>query len=152
MPVPGISREADLAAISGRGAMSLDFTAVDFETASSHPGSVCAVGLVRVRDGHVAGKSGGLVRPPDGLGEFADYQTSVHGITAEMVATGTLKTRTRQQAWNDVATVGAIPENDVTRRTNILVVGDLNPRFSPPEPLPRARPPTPSPCTPDFFA
>ena len=67
--------------------MSLDFTAVDFETASSQPGSVCAVGLVRVRDGQVAGKSGGLVRPPDGLGEFTDYQTSVHGITAEMVAT-----------------------------------------------------------------
>jgi DNA polymerase III epsilon subunit-like protein len=28
---------------------------------------VCAVGLVRVRDGWVAGKSGGLVRPPDVL-------------------------------------------------------------------------------------
>ena len=67
--------------------MSLDFTAVDFETANSQPGSVCAVGLVRVRAGQVAGKSGGLVRPPDGLGEFTDYQTSVHGITAEMVAT-----------------------------------------------------------------
>lgn len=65
--------------------MNLDFTAVDFETASSQPGSVCAVGLVRVRDGQVAGKSGGLIRPPDGLGEFTDYQTSVHGITAEMV-------------------------------------------------------------------
>ena len=276
------------------GAVSLDFTAVDFETASSQPGSVCAVGLVRVRDGQVADKSGGLVRPPDGLGEFTDYQTSVHGITADMVATappwrkiaawisqyagpdvlvchdatftigvlrnacaadgiplpaadflctallarqafrlpsyrlpfvadkcgielagrhqvlinargaalvavalarqhgagtpgelaealgirmgrlepgryvpatrhgpqsgrdrpavpdaspnpdpnpdpghplygrvvvvtGTLKTRSRQQAWTDVATVGGIPEKDVTRRTNILVIGDLNP-------------------------
>jgi DNA polymerase-3 subunit epsilon len=48
---------------------------------------VCAVGLVQVRDGQVAGKSGGLVRPPESLGEFTDYQTSVHGITAEMVAT-----------------------------------------------------------------
>lgn len=65
--------------------MNLDFTAIDFETASSQPGSVCAVGMVRVRDGQVAGKSGGLVRPPDGLGEFAGYQTSVHGVTAEMV-------------------------------------------------------------------
>jgi DNA polymerase III epsilon subunit-like protein len=262
--------------------VSLDFTAVDFETASSLPGSVCAVGLVRVRDGQVAGKSGGLVRPPDGLGEFTEYQTSVHGITAEMVATappwrkvaawieqyaggdvlvcrdanftvgvlrnacaadniplptadylcmtllarqafrlpsyrlpfvadkcgieltrrhqvlisargaalvtvalarqhragtpgeladalgirmgrlepgrhvpaskhglrnspdpasdpghpfcgrvivftGTLKTRTRQQAWNDVTRVGGIPEKDVTGRTNMLVIGDLNP-------------------------
>jgi DNA polymerase III epsilon subunit-like protein len=66
--------------------MSLDFTAVDFMAASSQPGSVCAVGLVRVRDGRVAGKSGGLVRPPHGLGEFTDYQTSLHGITAETVA------------------------------------------------------------------
>jgi DNA polymerase-3 subunit epsilon len=272
--------------------MSLDFTAVDFMTASSQPGSVCAVGLVRVRDGQVAGKSGGLVRPPDGLGEFTGYQTSLHGITAEMVAaappwrkvaawirrytgpdilichdamftigvlrnacaadgiplpaadflcttllarqafrlpsyrlpfvadkcgielagrhqvlinargaalvavalarqheastphelaaalgvrpghlepgryvpatkddspsgrdrpaapdagqhpepepghplfgrvivfTGTLKTRTRQQAWNDAAAAGAIPEKGVTKRTNVLVIGDLNP-------------------------
>ena len=216
--------------------MSLDFTAVDFQMASFHRGSVCSVGLVRIRDGQVAGKSGGLVRPPDVLGEFTDFQTSLHGITAEMVATappwrkvaawigqyagsdvlvchnatftigalrnacaadsvplpsadflctmllarqvfrlpsyrlpfvadkcgvelagrhqvlinargaalvavalarqhgagtpgetGALKTRTRQQSWSDVATVGAIPEKDVTRRTNILVIGDLNP-------------------------
>jgi len=276
--------------------MSLDFTAVDFQTASSHPGSVCAVGLVRIRDGQVAGKSGGLVRPPDGLGEFADFQTSLHGITAEMVATappwrkvaawigqyagsdvlvchnatftigvlrnacaadsvppptadflcttllarqsfrlpsyrlpfvadkcgielagrhhvlinargaalvavalarrhgagtpselaealgirmgrlepgryvpvirgaprivrgapdaldrspdrepdhplygrvivftGALKTRTRQQAWSDAATVGAIPEKDVTKRTNVLVIGDLNPAVLTPD-------------------
>lgn len=65
--------------------MSLDFTAVDFATASSQPGSVCAVGLVKVRDGQVTAKSGGLVRPPGGLGEFTEYQTSLHGITAEMV-------------------------------------------------------------------
>jgi NAD-dependent DNA ligase len=41
--------------------------------------------------------------------------------------TGALKTRTRQQAWDDSASVGAIPEMDVTGRTNILVIGDLNP-------------------------
>jgi len=44
-----------------------------------------------------------------------------------IVFTGALKTRTRQQAWNDVAAIGAIPEKHVTRRTNILVIGDLNP-------------------------
>jgi len=37
------------------------------------------------------------------------------------------ETRTRQQTWRDVATVSAIHEKDVTRRTNILVIGDLNP-------------------------
>jgi DNA polymerase III epsilon subunit-like protein len=249
--------------------VSLDFTAIDFETASGQPGSACAVGLVRVRDGQVVHKSGGLVHPPQGLGEFADFKTSVHGITAEMVAsapawpkvaawivqyagtdilichnagftigvlrhactadeipwpqadflctmvlarrafrlpsyrlpfvaaecgvelsgrhqvlinargaalgirtghlepgryvptvrrdpkggqqrlatpdaspdadsehplygrvivfTGALKTRTRQQAWDEVARAGAIPEKDVTGRTNIVVIGDLNP-------------------------
>jgi DNA polymerase-3 subunit epsilon len=43
------------------------------------------------------------------------------------VFTGALKSRTRQQAWNDVAKVGGIPEKDVSSRTKILVVGDLNP-------------------------
>ena len=75
--------------------MSLDFTAIDFETASGQPGSACAVGLVRVRDGQVVHKSGGLVHPPQGLGEFADFKTSVHGITAEMVASA--------PAWPTVA-------------------------------------------------
>jgi DNA polymerase III epsilon subunit-like protein len=67
--------------------VSLDFTAIDFETASGRPGSACSVGLVRVRDGQVVHKSGGMIRPPAGLGEFAEWNTSVHGITAEMVAT-----------------------------------------------------------------
>ena len=66
--------------------MSLDFTAIDFETANHQPGAVCAVGLVRVREGRVVHKSGGLVHPPDGLDQFADFNTSIHGITAEMVA------------------------------------------------------------------
>jgi hypothetical protein len=50
------------------------------------------------------------------------------------------------EAWNDVATVDGIPEKDVTGRTNILVIGNLNPAILIPEPPPRARPPTPSPC------
>jgi DNA polymerase-3 subunit epsilon len=43
------------------------------------------------------------------------------------VFTGALKTRIRQQAWDEVARAGAIPEKDVTGRTNIVVIGDLNP-------------------------
>jgi DNA polymerase III subunit epsilon len=30
-------------------------------------------------------------------------------------------------AWDDVARVGGIPELSVTQRTNILVIGDINP-------------------------
>jgi DNA polymerase-3 subunit epsilon len=44
-----------------------------------------------------------------------------------IVFTGTLRSRTRQQAWDDAARAGAIPEKGVTGRTNILVIGDLNP-------------------------
>ncbi|MCL2585105.1 MAG: 3'-5' exonuclease [Streptosporangiales bacterium] len=66
--------------------MSLDFTAIDFETANSSRASVCAVGLVKVRDGRIADQAGGLVRPPDGHDEFHWANIEVHGITADMVA------------------------------------------------------------------
>lgn len=66
--------------------MSLDFTAIDFETANSSRASVCAVGLVKIRDGRIDSESGGLIRPPDGYRDFSWANIGVHGITAEMVA------------------------------------------------------------------
>lgn len=66
--------------------MALDFTAIDFETANSSRASVCAVGLVRVRDGRIVHQAGGLVRPPDGHDDFHWANTEVHGITRDMVA------------------------------------------------------------------
>ena len=45
-----------------------------------------------------------------------------------IVFTGALSTMTRQMAWDECAAVGALPEKNVTKRTNILVVGDLDPR------------------------
>jgi DNA polymerase III subunit epsilon len=44
-----------------------------------------------------------------------------------LVFTGTLQSRTRQTAWEDVVKVGGIPEPSVTKRTNVLVIGDINP-------------------------
>jgi DNA polymerase III epsilon subunit-like protein len=44
-----------------------------------------------------------------------------------IVFTGALMSRTRQMAWDDVAKVGGVPELSVTKRTNILVTGDINP-------------------------
>jgi len=35
--------------------------------------------------------------------------------------------RTRQMAWDDVVRVGGIPERSVTKQTNVLVIGDINP-------------------------
>ena len=44
-----------------------------------------------------------------------------------IVFTGALMSRTRQMAWDDVTKIGGIPEPSVTKRTNVLVLGDINP-------------------------
>lgn len=66
--------------------MPLDFTAIDFETANGSRASACSVGLVKVRDGRVIDKTGWLIRPPLGHDEFAPWNITIHGITADMVA------------------------------------------------------------------
>ncbi|BBZ51996.1 3'-5' exoribonuclease [Mycobacterium heidelbergense] len=44
-----------------------------------------------------------------------------------VVFTGTLMSMTRQLAWNECSAIGAIAEQDTTKRTNVLVIGDINP-------------------------
>ncbi|QBE48329.1 3'-5' exonuclease [Leucobacter triazinivorans] len=66
--------------------MPVDFTAIDFETANSHPSSACAVGLVRVRAGKVVDRAEWLIRPPAGHAQFLPFNVKIHGITADMVA------------------------------------------------------------------
>lgn len=44
-----------------------------------------------------------------------------------VVFTGTLLSMTRDIARQECAKVGAIPEQNTTKRTNVLVVGDINP-------------------------
>ncbi|CAG7605511.1 exonuclease domain-containing protein [Leucobacter soli] len=66
--------------------MPVDFTAIDFETANSHPSSACAVGLVKVRDGVVVERDDWLIRPPAAHAEFLPFNIKIHGITPEMVA------------------------------------------------------------------
>jgi DNA polymerase-3 subunit epsilon len=63
----------------------LDFTAIDFETANGSPASACSVGLVKVRDGQVVDRMGWFIRPPLGHDHFVEWNTRIHGITAEMV-------------------------------------------------------------------
>lgn len=58
----------------------IGFTAIDFETANSNPGSVCAVGLVKVRDGRVVDKASWLIKPPPGIDHFDPINVEVHGI------------------------------------------------------------------------
>jgi DNA polymerase-3 subunit epsilon len=63
----------------------LDFTAIDFETANGSPASACSVGLVKVRDGQVVDRIGWFIQPPFGHDQFVEWNTRIHGITAEMV-------------------------------------------------------------------
>lgn len=65
--------------------MPLDFTAIDFETANSSMASACSVGLVKVRDGQVVDRIGWFISPPTGHDHFVDWNTRIHGITADMV-------------------------------------------------------------------
>lgn len=63
----------------------MNFTALDFETASEYPNSVCQVGLVRVVEGVVVEEHCALIQPP---GNFIRYYFSedIHGIYPEHTA------------------------------------------------------------------
>lgn len=65
--------------------VTLDFTAIDFETANSHPSSACAVGMVRIRDGRVADRAEWLIKPPPEHAEFLPFNIKIHGIQPSMV-------------------------------------------------------------------
>lgn len=65
--------------------MSLDFTALDFETANSHRGSPCSVGLVKVRAGHVVEQMHTLIRPPAAHDYFDYFNTWLHQIDSAAV-------------------------------------------------------------------
>jgi DNA polymerase-3 subunit epsilon len=64
---------------------SLNFTAIDFETANSKRGSVCAVGLTKVRAGAVMESQSWLIRPPAGIDHFDARNISVHGVRPQDV-------------------------------------------------------------------
>ncbi|WP_424465058.1 3'-5' exonuclease [Pseudoclavibacter helvolus] len=64
--------------------VTIDFTAIDFETANGSPASACAVGLVRVRDGAVVDRATWLIRPPRGHDVFLPFNVQLHGISREM--------------------------------------------------------------------
>ena len=60
------------------------FTAIDFETMTAERTSACAVGLVKVIDGHITQRFYSLINPiPDNQ---EHDNSSVHGITREMAA------------------------------------------------------------------
>lgn len=64
---------------------SLSFCAIDFETANEHRGSPCAVGLTRVEAGRVTESAVYLMRPPEEVDYFEDFNVALHGVTSRMV-------------------------------------------------------------------
>jgi DNA polymerase-3 subunit epsilon len=56
-----------------------DFAAIDFETANQHGSSVCAVGVVVVRDGEISDKFYSLIQPEPNY--YSYWNTKVHGLT-----------------------------------------------------------------------
>lgn len=62
----------------------MNFTAIDFETANNKRTSACSIGMAKVRDGKVVDTFYELITPVPN--EFNYINTSIHGITPEMVA------------------------------------------------------------------
>jgi DNA polymerase-3 subunit epsilon len=56
----------------------MTFTAIDFETATGHPESACAVGMVLVEDGIIIEEYYSLIQPPNN--EYWYRNIMVHGI------------------------------------------------------------------------
>ena len=82
--------------------MSLDFVAIDFETANYFRGSPCAVGLTTVRDGQITDRESHYI--------FQDYFDpfciSIHGITEKDVASAP----PFPDVWDRMrAKIGALP-------------------------------------------
>lgn len=61
--------------------MSLDFVAIDFETANPKRASVIQIGLAKVRDGQIIKKACTMVFPPRNFTAFAERNIAVHGLT-----------------------------------------------------------------------
>lgn len=63
----------------------LNFCAIDFETACYQRASACAVGLVKVRDGQLVDQLYTLIKPPYGMNIIPGF-TAIHGIRMRDVA------------------------------------------------------------------
>lgn len=63
----------------------MDFVAIDFETADSHPESACSIGLVKMNGrGETLGTWDSLIKPPS-FCHFSVRNTAIHGIRSSDV-------------------------------------------------------------------
>ncbi len=63
----------------------MNFTAIDFETATGRRHSACAVGIVTVENGEIVDQYSTLIRPPNN--EYSYWNIEVHGIRPADTAT-----------------------------------------------------------------
>ena len=90
--------------------MSLNFVAIDIETAASKWDTICSIAMVRVADGTIIDEYYSLINPES---EFNPQNIRVHGITPEMVEDA--------PTFGDVALdILDFIENDVLISHNIL--------------------------------
>lgn len=61
----------------------IDYVAIDFETANSNLTSACSIGIVGANNGNIVFEKYYLINPNE---EFLPYNVAIHGITEEMVA------------------------------------------------------------------
>lgn len=61
--------------------MSLDFLAIDFETANEKRASICAVALILFEDSRITNEFKWIVSPPQHLNYFKPINIKTHGIT-----------------------------------------------------------------------
>lgn len=73
----------------------MDFLAFDFETANHNKGSVCALGIVIVKDNIIYDKKHFYINP---LQQFDEFNIKIHKITPEMVKDAP----TFDKLWNDI--------------------------------------------------
>lgn len=57
----------------------LNFTAIDFETATGYRHSACAVGIVNVKNGKIASEYYSLIQPPEN--QYWSQNIAIHGIS-----------------------------------------------------------------------
>lgn len=75
----------------------MDFTAIDFETATSKFTSVCSLGICVVENGKIEERKEFFIRPEPF--EFNPYNIKIHGIYPENVA----DKPTFGECWHDIA-------------------------------------------------
>lgn len=65
--------------------MGMKIVCIDFETANSFSGSICAMGIAVAQDGKITDKYYTLVKPHERYHYFSRVNTAIHGITSHDV-------------------------------------------------------------------